>query len=65
MLKKYSHFTDELSNEIDFHQFNLSFLIQPKLFIRIRPGFKSIVINKIKSADFSFEELRRLYCFFQ
>ena len=31
-------FPDELSNEIDCRQFSLSFLIQPKLFIRIRPG---------------------------
>jgi 16S rRNA (cytosine967-C5)-methyltransferase len=50
-------FPDELSNEINFYQFNLSFLIQPKLFIRIRPGFEQIVINKIKSAHFLFEEL--------
>lgn len=50
-------FSDELSNEINFHQFNLSFLIQPKLFIRIRPGFREIVINKIKQAGFLFEEL--------
>lgn len=50
-------FQDELSSEISFYQFNLSFLIQPKLFIRIRPGFKNIVINKIKNANFLFEEL--------
>ena len=50
-------FPGELSNEINFHQFSLSFLIQPKLFIRIRTGFKDIVVNKIKNAGFSFEEL--------
>ncbi|KAA9039268.1 Fmu (Sun) domain-containing protein [Ginsengibacter hankyongi] len=50
-------FSDELSNEINFRQFNLSFLIQPKLFIRIRPGFREIVINKIKHPGFSFEQL--------
>jgi 16S rRNA (cytosine967-C5)-methyltransferase len=47
----------ELSDEINFQQFNLSFLIRPKLFIRIRTGFKDIVVNKIKSAGLSFEEL--------
>ena len=51
-------FSDELSNEINSSQFNLSFLVQPKLFIRIRPGFEQSVINKIKSAHFLFEELR-------
>jgi 16S rRNA (cytosine967-C5)-methyltransferase len=50
-------FPEELSNEINCRRFNLSFLIQPKLFIRIRPGFSDIVINKIKSAGFLFEEL--------
>jgi len=55
--KKIFPFVDELSNEINFHQFNLSFLIQPKLFMRIRTGYKEIVINKIKQAGFLFEEL--------
>ncbi len=50
-------FSEELSNEINLEKFNQSFLIQPKLFIRIRPGFKETVINKIKSADFLFEEI--------
>jgi len=50
-------FPEELSNEINCQQFNLSFLIQPKLFIRVRPGFSDIVINKIKNAGFLFEEL--------
>ena len=50
-------FPEELSSEINCQQFNLSFLIQPKLFIRIRPGFRDIVIDKIKNAGFLFEEL--------
>ena len=50
---------DEVSNEINFQQFSLSFLLQPKLFIRIRPGFKDIVINKIQSANFLFKEWNR------
>ena len=50
-------FPDEVSNEINFYLFNLSFLIQPKLFIRIRQGFEQIVINQIKSVHFLFEEL--------
>jgi 16S rRNA (cytosine967-C5)-methyltransferase len=50
-------FPGTLSNEINFQQFSLSFLIRPELFIRIRPGFKDIVISKIKNAGFSFKEL--------
>ncbi len=50
-------FIDELSNEIDFEKFNLSFLIQPKLFIRIRPGKEKIVLQKLKIANIFFEEL--------
>ncbi|MGN6533693.1 MAG: Fmu (Sun) domain-containing protein [Ginsengibacter sp.] len=49
-------FTDELSDEIDRHKFSLSFLIQPKLFIRIRPGYKNVVFEKLKSAKISFEK---------
>lgn len=45
----------EISEEIDSAQFNLSFLVQPKLFIRIRPGFKQTVINKLRAAAISFE----------
>ncbi len=50
-------FNDELSNEIDIHNFNASFLLQPKLFLRIRPGFKETVYKKLKNANFFFLEL--------
>lgn len=50
-------YMNELSDEIDRHLFNLSFLIQPKVFIRIRPGCKNIVLKKIKQSGFSFIEL--------
>ncbi|MDQ2718866.1 MAG: Fmu (Sun) domain-containing protein [Bacteroidota bacterium] len=48
---------DELSDEIAFEKFSLAFLIQPKLFIRIRPGCKTTVIDKLKSANISFEKI--------
>lgn len=51
-------FADELSNEIDRGLFNLSFLIQPKLFIRIRPGKKELVVNKLKKTNIFFEVLK-------
>lgn len=56
-LKKVFPFRDELSDEINFQEFNLSFSIQPKLFIRIRPGYKNAVFNKLRSANISFEKM--------
>ena len=48
-------FQDYLSDKIDCSQFSLSFLVQPKLFIRIRPGYEGAVVKKLKSANISFE----------
>jgi 16S rRNA (cytosine967-C5)-methyltransferase len=56
-LNKIVPFRDEVSEHINFDKFSLSFLTQPKLFVRIRPGFKKIVLNKLNSAGISFEEL--------
>ncbi|MDE3183573.1 MAG: Fmu (Sun) domain-containing protein [Bacteroidota bacterium] len=50
-------FNNELSDEINIDQFNLSFLTQPKLFIRIRPGQQKLVFDKLKTANISFEKL--------
>ncbi|MGN6267574.1 MAG: Fmu (Sun) domain-containing protein [Ginsengibacter sp.] len=50
-------FNDELSTGIDVALLNFSFLIQPKLFIRIRPGKKKMVLQKLKKANISFEIL--------
>jgi 16S rRNA (cytosine967-C5)-methyltransferase len=38
---------EELSAGIDHHAFCLSFLRQPDLFLRIRPGYEKIVLDKI------------------
>jgi len=48
-------FKDELSNEIDFEKFNISFLKQPKLFIRIRPGYENSVPAKLQAANITYE----------
>jgi len=48
-------FKDELSGEIDHEKFIISFLKQPKLFIRIRPGYESIVLSKLQAANISYE----------
>ena len=44
-------FKDELSNEVDYEKFNISFLRQPKLFIKIRPGYKNVVFKKLQETD--------------
>jgi 16S rRNA (cytosine967-C5)-methyltransferase len=56
-VEKIFSFSDELNSQIDSHEFNLSFLLQPKLFIRVRPDFRNIVPNKIQDAKFLFEEM--------
>lgn len=46
---------DELSDEIDLPSFCLSFLQQPDLFLRVRPGNKNAVLNKLQKAGLTFE----------
>lgn len=53
-IKKIFPFTNQLSKEIDEQQFNLSFLIQPDLFLRIRPGKKEKVSQQLQKADIEF-----------
>lgn len=48
---------DELSNGIENGTFSLSFLIQPKLFIRVRPGYQSLVREKLIAANVYFEDI--------
>jgi len=45
---------DELSEGIDHHAFCLSFLRQPDLFLRIRPGNEQQVLSKVKEAAHEF-----------
>lgn len=47
-------FAEALSKEIDYSQFNQSFLIQPNLFLRIRPGKEKIVAEKLGNAHIDF-----------
>ncbi|MDQ3190967.1 MAG: RsmB/NOP family class I SAM-dependent RNA methyltransferase [Bacteroidota bacterium] len=48
-------FNNELSEGIDKHKFYMSFLMRPKLWIRIKRGSENIVIEELKSKDISFE----------
>ena len=54
-IKKIFPFKEELSNEVDPEKFNLSFLYQPKLFIRVRPGHKNVVLKKLQEAGLQYE----------
>ncbi|MEO6948721.1 MAG: Fmu (Sun) domain-containing protein [Ginsengibacter sp.] len=56
-IEKVFPFQNELSPEIDAQKFNLSFLTQPKLFVRIRPGQHKLVISKLGKAFVSFEKI--------
>ena len=48
---------EQLSKEIDHQKFSKSFLIQPDLFIRIRPGNEEIVKQKLNNALIKFNQI--------
>ena len=48
-------FNDELSKEIDATPFGFSYLLQPKLFVRIRPNKRPSVLNKLNQANLNFQ----------
>lgn len=50
-------FADELSTGVDAAAFAKSLLIQPDLFIRIRPGYEKIVKEKLQKAGIHFNEI--------
>lgn len=47
---------DELSESIDFTAFSLSHLVQPALFLRIRPGKENIVNQKLTGQGIPFQK---------
>lgn len=54
-IKNIFPFADELSESIDADKFSQSFLIQPELFLRIRPGNHKRVTGKLSGAGLSFK----------
>lgn len=46
--------SDEVSKEIDLQLFNLSFLIQPDLYLRVRPGKKQKVLQQLQDTGIEF-----------
>lgn len=47
---------NQLSDAIDVEAFNKSFLIQPDLFIRVRPGKENLIISELESASLNYYE---------
>ncbi|MCW3109144.1 MAG: Fmu (Sun) protein [Segetibacter sp.] len=56
-VEKIFPFNDELSQGVDVNGFNTSFLIQPDVFIRVRPGKQAIVKKKLIEAQIAFTEV--------
>jgi 16S rRNA (cytosine967-C5)-methyltransferase len=50
-------FENELSESIDFTALAQSHLIQPDLFLRIRPNKEEIVLRKLNDANISFQQI--------
>ena len=50
-------FTDELSEGIETERFILSHLVQPDLFLRLRPGKEISVMQKLYKAGIRFEQI--------
>ena len=48
---------NELSSGIDRTAFNLSHLVQPDLFLRIRPGYRDVVQQKLNDASVQYDML--------
>jgi 16S rRNA (cytosine967-C5)-methyltransferase len=53
-IKNIFPFPGEISNEIALQSFNLSFLIQPDLYLRIRPGKKEKILQQLQNAGINF-----------
>ena len=50
-------YQDELSEGIETEKFSLSFLIQPDLFLRVRPGNNKRVTGKLSGAGISYKSI--------
>jgi 16S rRNA (cytosine967-C5)-methyltransferase len=48
---------NEISTDINYELFCASFLTQPDLFLRLRPGKEAVVKNKLQQADIAFREM--------
>ncbi len=57
-------FGSELSAGLDLHQWPLSLLEQPALFIRIRPGKEKQVVDRVKKQALNFQQLTPTSIFF-
>ena len=56
-ISKLFPFVEELSPEVDKLQFSRSYLKQPKLYIRVRPGYYEKVVHKLNAAGIFYENI--------
>lgn len=56
-LAKLFPFKDQLGEAINFDDFARSFMIQPKLFVRVRPGKLTKVLGALKTAGIVYEQI--------
>lgn len=56
-LKFIFNFNDELSESIDVIEFAKSHLIQPDLYLRLRPSHENDVISKLDTAEISYKKI--------
>lgn len=56
-LKEIFPWQEELSDGIDHEEFCRSFLVQPDLFLRIRPGMRDLVMRKLSDSGIQFREV--------
>jgi 16S rRNA (cytosine967-C5)-methyltransferase len=57
LIKNIFPWKEQLSEGIDHEKFSKSFLIQPDLFIRIRPGYEEPVKQKLNNAEIKFRQI--------
>jgi 16S rRNA (cytosine967-C5)-methyltransferase len=57
LIKDIFPWKDELSEEIEYEKFCESFLVQPNLFIRLRPGNEQIARQKLQHAEINFNAI--------
>jgi 16S rRNA (cytosine967-C5)-methyltransferase len=55
LIKDIFPWKDELSEQIEYEKFCESFLVQPNLFIRLRPGNEQIASQKLQRAGINFK----------
>lgn len=57
LLKTMFPFKDDLSKEIEYQSYIEAFLVQPDLFLRVRPNKEKLVTSKLRKDEIEFEQI--------